>query len=124
MLTKRYADARIGNRTFEFQHSVNNKDEVNKRSDDHKTAGFQINWIIDCNKYNDNDRIKIKSSYKGEYLIEFIDEWIYVNFIDLEYIYLDYGNKIFKITNNLACAEDSYHIFWSNSFKHHFEMGQ
>jgi hypothetical protein len=22
----------------------------------------------------------------------------------------------FKITNNLACAEDSYHIFWSNSY--------
>lgn len=99
MEKERYADVVIGKRTFEFQHSEYSKCEINERSNDHKNGGYKISWVLDCT----HDTLCIFKC-NNVYLIKFLkNDWKYKNFVDLEFIYLDYYdekskcNQIFKI---------------------------
>lgn len=86
----RRADAMVGNKILEFQHSRITKEEINSRTNNYKD--YEVFWIIDC-------RNAIEVDNKGNtYLIKFeTDYWKYKNFESLKYIYLDNGNRIFRI---------------------------
>lgn len=93
MHKERQADAVIGNKTFEFQHSEYSKCEINERSNDHKNGGYKINWILDC---SDDTLSVIKCN--GSLLVKFLkNDWKYKNFVNLDFIYLDYGDMIFRV---------------------------
>lgn len=99
----RRADAIVGTRTLEFQHSHILRDDVKSRSNDHKNCGYNITWIIDCNDnsisvdrlINDVFFIKFKN---GEYPCKPENTtWKYESFRDVDYIFLDHDGDIYRI---------------------------
>jgi hypothetical protein len=97
MIKNRYADVIVHNKSLEFQHSEYPIEEINERTSDHKIAGYELNWIIDCT-HNTLELIKCRTDL---YLIVFYNNyntWKYKNFKDISFIYLEYDNKIFKIS--------------------------
>lgn len=97
----RIADAIIGHKTLEFQHSEYTIQEIDERSSDHQKHGYEINWIIDCT----DDTISITKCGNSLDLISFNkNEWKYYNFKNLPFIFLDNGINIYKINpNHVVC---------------------
>ncbi len=95
----RIADAKVGNIILEFQHSRIPKENIDERTQNYLDHNMNPLWIIDC-----NNSISISNEGENNLLIEFKPNsvWKYDNFINpnLEYIYLNYEDKIFKINPN------------------------
>jgi hypothetical protein len=86
----RRADAVVGNRILEFQYSRITTINIDDRTSNYKN--YEVFWIIDC-----RDVIEIENT-NDTYIIKFLnDHWKYKNFINQPYIYLENGNRIFRI---------------------------
>lgn len=93
----RYADALIGKKVLEFQHSFINRKEVQERGHDYrKMHGHKLVWVIDGNetvdyitylKKSDRWMIKVKSDKC----------WAFESFLDEEFIYIDFKDYIYRI---------------------------
>lgn len=95
---KRYADAVEGDYVLEFQHSPISKDLVISRNENYKSNNKKLLWIIDGNENIDieeidNDRIMLKFSNSL---------WKYDSFLANDFIFINKGDKIFKINPSLV----------------------
>lgn len=90
VIGKRRADAIVGNKILEFQYSRITTENIDNRTENYKN--YKVLWIIDC-----RNNIEIEENGKT-YILTFVkDQWKYKNFINQKYIYLDTGNRIFRI---------------------------
>lgn len=83
---------------IEFQHSYISRIDVNKRTEFYKKNGKNVFWVIDCN--NAVEKIEFKT-----FLLTFYITWKYESFIDIDYIYLDICDEIYKINPKLVKYE-------------------
>lgn len=94
-LSGRRADAVIDDIVIEFQHSYISPDEVEQRKSDYALHNKTINWVIDC-----NEKVLVKKlEISNRFIIQFrSNHWKYLSFLSHDYIYLNIGDKIFRIS--------------------------
>lgn len=91
----RRADAVVGDRVLEFQHSIITRQEVRERTSDYALHGKKVLWVIDCNGTDADIRDLVQS---GTYLVVIspFKKWRYESFIELDYIYLSRGDYVYR----------------------------
>lgn len=89
----RRADAVVGKVVLEFQHSHITQNNIQARTSNYESNGYELYWVIDC-----NDSINVTET-NGKYLIEFVkDRWKCDNFKDgPKYIYLNHKCRLYRI---------------------------
>lgn len=80
---------------IEFQHSRISPDEVANRKHDYELNNVKTVWVID----GTSESIKLMElDHSNRVFIEFVSElWKYQSFIAYDFIFIDIGDKIYKI---------------------------
>lgn len=77
----------------EFQHSRISQGEVCGRKDDYKAMNKEIIWVIDG-----NDGVVVYELREKRVFVEFHTHWKYKAFLDYEYVYLNIGDFVYRLT--------------------------
>lgn len=91
-ICNRRADVVVNGTIIEFQHSLINRVQVNARLADYKLHNREIIWVLDG-----NNRVEVITWPYDRQILKFSKSWLYVNFDSYDYVFVDIGEKIYKI---------------------------
>jgi hypothetical protein len=102
-IKERHADAVVKkdnkiSMIVEFQHSYINTKEVQNREHDYNIHDQKITWIIDGNQ--SVECIYLLNSNKYLLIFSESNDWKYESFMQYDYIYINIGDKIFRVEPN------------------------